>query len=126
MVWKKESKKQSSGTRSSSDAVFAKVILSEDDKEAFTSWQNRHLPDTEDVLTEFCKLGYRVTLKYDTNNRCFQSAITQQFDDHIHGGVIVTSRAGDAHTALWLGLYKVLELYWEAEFPTNDNLTLWG
>lgn len=126
MSWQSRKEKRGGQSGFSQDAQFAKVTLSEAHKQDFLDWYGRVIDDLELVLTDFCNSGYRISIRYDLNNRSFLSSVTQQFDDHVHGKTIVTSRGRSALECLVMGLYKVLELYPDEPFPTDSPYNDWG
>jgi hypothetical protein len=125
-MWQAKEPKKDSGSTFGKDAVFATVSLRQDQKEEFVTWADAMYPDVHILLADFCRQGYRVTMKFDGNNACYQSSITQQDENHIHSGVIVTSRSDDPMETLMLGLYKCLIMFPDVEMPTKRERDHWG
>jgi len=126
MSWKASHPKKDSGSLMSNGAVFAAVTLGQNQKEDFTTWADAIYPDVHILLAELCRQGYRLSVKYDMNNACMMSSITQQDDSHVHGNTIVTSRSDDPMEAILLSVYKVVEMFPDVPLPTKRESETWG
>ena len=107
-------------------ARYAAINLLESDKPAFFDWTDDVSNDFEVYLETAIKDSYRVTLKFDYHNRCFQCTFTQQDEKHKNAGMVLISRAGSSVEAFLLNCYKTYVLFPDQPWPEQREVSDWG
>jgi len=111
----------------SNNANFADVKLTAADKDAFDQWFSSANADLEVWFQNMIDDSYRVSLKFDYNNSCYQCALTQQDAKHINANLIIISRAGSVEESFLLCCYKVSVLYEGQRLPSqSEGNNSWG
>jgi hypothetical protein len=119
-------KRQDKTAWNSADVQYASVTLSEADKAAFNAWFGEAEGDFEVWLENLVNQSYRVSVKYDYNNNCFQATLTQQDTKHVNNGLTIISRASSSVEAVLMSAYKVDVMYPDQRLPVQDRDSTWG
>jgi hypothetical protein len=119
-------KRQDKTAWNSADVQYASVTLSEADKAAFNAWFGEAEGDFEVWLENLVNQSYRVSVKYDYNNNCFQATLTQQDAKHVNSGLTIISRASSSVEAVLMSAYKVDVMYPDQRLPVQDRDSTWG
>jgi hypothetical protein len=122
MKAKAQAKKQWGET----EAVYANVTLSEADKEAFDLWLGEVSADFEAWFEALVDQSYRVSVKFDYNNNCYQATLTQQDAKHANSGLTIISRGSSSIEAILMSAYKVNILFADTRLPVQDRNSTWG
>jgi len=88
---------------------FIDIRLSADQRAGFTAWERRG-GDLITFLQSMVDDGYRVGVAWNGKQSAYTASITCKEPGCVNEGLCMTSFAGTLSTALWLVLYKHLEV----------------
>lgn len=88
---------------------FVDVTLSSEQREEFTVWERRS-GDLVALLQSMADDGYRVGVSWSGAQQAYTVSITCRQEGSVNEGLCMTSFAKTLSTALWLALYKHVEV----------------
>jgi len=105
---------------------FANISMREDEKNQFMDWYAVARDDIDEWLSQLIDDSYRLTLKFNYNDRCYQTSVTQQDTKHENFGSCMVTRAGSVEEVILLTLWKIFVLCEGGEWPSEQQRSLWG
>ncbi len=95
--------------RTSSDKIefisYVNITLDKDQIGAYKKWRETTL-DIWSEVDRYTENGYRVSVSYDTMNKCIQASIVTNDPKNDNAGYIMTGRGSTAATAIAQAIYK--------------------
>jgi len=94
---------------------YVNITLTEEDALDFKGWFEQADVVADDYLDAFDK-GYQLTLKFDSENECYNCSISNWNVEAEDSGVIYTAKSGTIEGATWKAIYV-----WSRKLGRNLN-----
>lgn len=101
--------KGADSTRAVAMPRFVDVKLTAEQREEFQTWESRG-GDLVTFLQSLADDGYRVGVSWSGEQQAYTVSLTCRQEGSVNAGLCMTSFARTLSTALWLALYKHLEV----------------
>lgn len=105
---------------------FADVNLTREQREEFVAWYAAIADDAILMITEVLLEGYKLTVRYDSENQTWITTLSGQEEMRINARTSLSARHSDIETALCLVVYKHTVICgrgpWEVQSSEDD----WG
>jgi len=88
-----------------SDVQFIDIQLDKSGKDKLKAWFDK-LPTEFDPVSALMELGYKITISWDKQNRCYACFLVPVGEKHQNAGCILSSRAGDWVKAIYSAYYR--------------------
>lgn len=98
---------------------FCQHNWSKEDDAAFTTWLQNEAPTVEEVFEVLPLSGYKISVAYDDDSRCYKSSIICSAPKHPHNGFCFSSWDEDAIGAIFVSVFKLNVLYLGVRPPTS-------
>lgn len=105
---------------------FVNLRLSAEEKKAFTIWEKKNVDDLFTLLETVVLQDIRVSMSYDSKNETFIVSFTCRDEGGPNNGLCVSSRHGDAVTAVLVALFKHLVVIGDARWDEVASADDWG
>ena len=112
--------------RAQNDIQFVDLRIHRDDEPVFTKWWQDSADDVFEYLNEIVDTSYRLTVKFDYHNACYQCSVTQSDPKGPNAGKCMISRAPDVELAVAMTIYKIVVLTKWGEWPIQQSFNNWG
>lgn len=110
----------------SRDISFAEIVIPDGKRAEAKKVVGDITADLERVLDAYLTEGYKFSIKYDHNNRCYQCSMTCDAVRHPNKGKCLISRSDSWLEAIGLCIYKTQVLAPNGVWPERSERSNWG
>lgn len=105
---------------------FVNINLSKKERDQFKAWYTELETEIPRLIAVFMSQGYKIGIRYDTENECYICSATC-FDDSMENhGKCLTSRSADWLEAMALNLFKTDVMSPDGIWESTTSGSNWG